>query len=408
MKSERSILLLTHLFPNPADPKLGTFFRNKAVALKQAGCRITVVSPVPFVPFPLGLLPGYRDRIVPVHSRESEGIEIHYPRFFRPPGAWFRPFEGLSMYLASRALIRRLHRSARFDAVIGGMLTNDGYASVLTGSDLGIPAYSYAIGSDIHTFPKNEPRVARLTRRLFSELDGVFAVGPNFTRQIHEEYPEHKEKVRCNPLGVDTSVFCPGSPKEWWRELGFAEELTIGLFVGDLIRAKGIADWMDLVPQLPDLRVGWVLIGKGELLGELERMIAGGAPGFEHVRVFPYVDFASLIRSYQMADFFFFPSHAEGSPTVLIEAIACGLPVIASDIPANHDAVTEGVNGRFFPVGDLSAMKSVLSKHLEANDQITFGEASRTVAVSSFNQTLSARELVNTIVRDRLKCVQEE
>jgi teichuronic acid biosynthesis glycosyltransferase TuaC len=397
MKSERSILLLTHLFPNPADPKLGTFFRNKAVALKQAGCRITVVSPVPFVPFPLGLLPCYRDRIVPVHSRESEGIEIHYPRFFRPPGAWFRPFEGLSMYLASRALIRRLHRSARFDAVIGGMLTNDGYASVLTGSDLGIPAYSYAIGSDIHTFPKNEPRVARLTRRLFSELDGVFAVGPNFTRQIHEEYPEHNEKVRSNPLGVDTSVFCPGSSKEWWRELGFAEDLTVGLFVGDLTHAKGIADWMGLVPQLSDLRVGWVLIGKGELLGALERMIAGGAPGFEHVRVFPYVDFASLIRSYQMADFFFFPSHVEGSPTVLIEAIACGLPVIASDIPANHDAVTEGVNGRFFPVGELARFELSLRKFLVSNDIRAFAVASREKALNEFDSAMNARFLLREI-----------
>jgi glycosyltransferase involved in cell wall biosynthesis len=397
MKSECSILLLTHLFPNPANPKLGTFFRNKAVALKQAGCRITVVSPVPFVPFPLGLLPGYRDRIVPVRSRESEGIEIHYPRFFRPPGAWFRPFEGLSMYLASRALIRRLHRSARFDAVVGGMLTNDGYASVLTGSDLGIPAYSYAIGSDIHTYPKNEPSVARLTRRLFSELDGVFAVGPNFTRQIHEEYPEHIEKVRCNPLGVDVSVFCPGSSKEWWRELGFPEELTIGLFVGDLSRAKGIADWMDLVPQLSDLRVGWVIVGKGELLGELLQRIAEGAPGFERVRVFPYLDSASLVRSFQNADFFFFPSHAEGSPTVLIEAIACGLPVLASDIQANHDAVTEGVNGRFFPVGEVAGFESVLREFLVSEDARHFGVASREKALEEFNSLMNAKSLLREI-----------
>lgn len=397
MKSECSILLLTHLFPNPANPKLGTFFRNKAVALKQAGCRITVVSPVPFVPFPLGLLPGYRDRIVPVRSRESEGIEIHYPRFFRPPGAWFRPFEGLSMYLASRALIRRLHRSARFGAVIGGMLTNDGYASVLTGSDLGIPAYSYAIGSDIHTYPKNEPRVARLTRRLFSELEGVFAVGPNFTQQIHEEYPEHIEKVRCNPLGVDVSVFCPGSSTEWWWELGFAEELTIGLFVGDLSRAKGIADWMDLVPQLSDLHVGWVIVGKGELLGELLQRIAEGAPGFERVRVFPYLDSASLVRSFQNADFFFFPSHAEGSPTVLIEAIACGLPVLASDIQANHDAVEEGVNGRFFQVGDEIEIEQCLRDFLASNALGTMGANSRLRAVENYDSHSCAKLLLDQI-----------
>lgn len=398
MKREASLLLFTHLFPNPASPKLGTFFRNKALALKRAGCRVIVVAPVPAVPFPLGWLPRYRGRAVPARSGEMEGIEIHHPRFARPPGAWFRPFEGRSMFLASRGLLRTLHQRERFDAVIGGMLTNDGLAALLAGRDLGIPAYSYAIGSDIHTYPKNEPRVARLTGRLFRELDGIFAVGPNFAREIAEEYPGHRGKVACNVLGVDVERFRPGRAAAWKRELGFGEERVVGLFVGDLCRAKGVAELIDLIPRARDLPVGWALVGKGELLEPLRRRVEAKAPGFEHCRVFPYLDFASLVRCYQNADFFLFPSHAEGSPTVLIEAIACGLPVLASDIPGNHDAVVEGRNGRFFPVGDLDAMEAAIRGLLPAGERARLGEASRELALRHFDQAAAARELIEAIL----------
>ncbi len=397
MNTEKSLLLFTHLFPNPANLKLGTFFRNKALALKRVGCRLTVVAPVPSVPFPLGLLPRYRGKAFKDRSGSMEGIEIHYPRFVRPPGAWFRPHEGRSMFLASRSLLRSLHQREPFDAVIGGMLTNDGSAALLAGKELGIPAYSYAIGSDIHTYPKNEPAVARLTEELFAELDGIFAVGPNFTRQIEEAYPAHRDKVRCNPLGVDLKVFVPGASEGWKRELGFPEDRVVGLFVGDLGRAKGVAELMELIPRLKDLPLAWVIVGKGALLEALQQRIEGHAPGYEHCRVLPYLDFAALVRSYQNADFFFFPTHAEGSPTVLIEAIACGLPVLASDIPPNHDAVTAGENGAFFPVGDLAAMEAVIRGILPESERQRLGAASRELALQHFDQEAAARELLAAI-----------
>lgn len=397
MKREASLLLLTHLFPNPDNPKLGTFFRNKALALKRVGCRVTVVAPVPWVPFPLGMVPRYRDKVVSVKSWEMEGMEIHYPRFVRPPGAWFRAWEGRSIHLASRHLIRQLHARACFDAVIGGMLTNDGDAASRVGRDLRIPAYSYAIGSDIHTYPRSEPKVAALTKRVFRELEGVFAVGPNFAREIQEEYPEFGEKIACNPLGVDVSVFQPDRRVGWRKTLGFEEGTILGLYVGDLSRTKGVAEWMEIVPKTVDLSVGWVIVGKGELQEEIQARVDAREPGFERVRLFPYLDFTSLVQAYQNADFFFFPSHAEGSPTVLLEAIACGLPVLASDISANHDAVEDGVNGRFFPVGDVETAERVLRRFLGMDDLEGFGSRSRELAGREFDSRCNALELIQCI-----------
>ena len=171
----------------------------------------------------------------------------------------------------------------------------------------------------------------------------------------------------------------------------------MGLFVGDLSPAKGVAELMDLIPRLADRSLGWVIVGKGALLETLQARIAAREPGFEKCRVLPYLDFPSLVRSYQNADFFFFPTHAEGSPTVLIEAIACGLPVLASDIPPNHDAVNAGENGGFFPVGDLAAMEQAILGLLPVGERLRLGEASRAFALRFFDQEAAARELIAAI-----------
>lgn len=396
MKSP-SILLLTHLFPNSANPKLGTFLRSKALALKAAGAEVTVAVPVPMVPFPLKRVPRYRDRFVPETFATMSGIDVFYQRFLRPPGAWFRPFEGLSMHRFGRKLLRRLHRERQFDAVIGGMLTNDGYAALLAGQDLGIPAYSFAVGADIHTFPIGNRKVRELNEKLFDELTAVFAVGPHFANQIRESYPESKNKVFCNPFGVDVTLFQPGDPLEqqsWKRELGFKEETPVALYVGDLHPLKGLPEIIQLIPRLQDLDIGFVLVGKGPLLEGIRKSIGRQSPGFSACRVFPYLDLEALVRFYQNSDFFLFPSHFEGSPTVLMEAIASGLPIIASDIPPHQDAVSEGANGYFFPVGDVDMIESLLRKFLAEESVTTQNSVSRERALLHFDSLKNARALL--------------
>jgi glycosyltransferase involved in cell wall biosynthesis len=63
-----------------------------------------------------------------------------------------------------------------------------------------------------------------------------------------------------------------------------------------------------------------------------------------------------LPRWYQMADLYISPSHVDGSSVSLMEALACGVPVLASDIPANQEWVREGVNGWLFPDGNADIL----------------------------------------------------
>lgn len=397
-----SILILTHLFPNSSNRKLGSFVRNKAVALAETGGRVTVVAPVLFIPAPLRLLRRYRERYVPESGATLSGIEVHHPRYLRPPGAWFRRHEGRSIHRSSRRLIRELHRKRDFDVVIGGMLTNDGQAAFLAGRDLGIPSYSFAIGSDIHTYPKADRAVERLTRNLLGELAGIFAVGPHFADQIRADYPEFRDRIHCNPFGVDVSRFRPAPFEDraaWRRELGLDERKPVALFVGDLVPSKGVPEILALIPRVRDLEAGFVFVGRGSLLETVRNAVRTGGKAFDSCRVFDYLGLEELVRCYQNADLFLFPSHFEGSPTVLMEAVASGLPVLASDIPPNHDAVVAEGNGRFFPVGDLSSMEAAFRSMITSPDLAGWGIESRRRALEFFDARLCANQLLKFLTR---------
>jgi glycosyltransferase involved in cell wall biosynthesis len=82
-----------------------------------------------------------------------------------------------------------------------------------------------------------------------------------------------------------------------------------------------------------------------------------------------------------MADLYISASHVDGSSVSLMEALACGLPCIVSDIPANREWVTNGVNGWIFPDGDVDALAGIISKAAEQHESLArFGRNARTTA----------------------------
>jgi glycosyltransferase involved in cell wall biosynthesis len=106
-----------------------------------------------------------------------------------------------------------------------------------------------------------------------------------------------------------------------------------------------------------------------------------------------------LPRWFQMADLYISPSHVDGSSVSLMEALACGIPALVSDIPANQEWVTEGVNGWLFPDGNADALAAkILSAAAHRETLPGMGRAAREVAErradwkSNFSQLLHAYE----------------
>jgi len=149
--------------------------------------------------------------------------------------------------------------------------------------------------------------------------------------------------------------------------------------------------------QNPELHL--MLLGGGSQ-GNLLRQILTNGGVIERVHFGGQVSQTELPRYYQMADLYISASHVDGSSVSLMEALACGLPALVSDIPANKEWVTEGFNGWLFPDGDVDALAAaILRAYYRRKSMVKISRAARATAEEradwkkNFQRLLDAYEM---------------
>jgi glycosyltransferase involved in cell wall biosynthesis len=129
--------------------------------------------------------------------------------------------------------------------------------------------------------------------------------------------------------------------------------------VGRLIKSKGFADlvnaFADVYKLYPEIKL--TIYGEGDERSNLENLIE--SLKLESHVYLPGIN-TNINKVLELAELFVFPSHYEGFPNALCEAMAAGLPVIASDCSGNVDIVQDGINGRLCPVGDVKKLTELM------------------------------------------------
>ncbi len=156
----------------------------------------------------------------------------------------------------------------------------------------------------------------------------------SFTKQSLVEHGAAPASVDVVPYGIDLKKFHPAD------EAGRSTEGTLKLlFVGRINQRKGIKYLLQALEMLPGADLELTVCGR--VLDGLDLFQAAGS----RVRIRPSVSAGELVAAYQGADLFVLPSIAEGFGQVLLEALACGLPVLATTHTAAPDLLTEGEQG---------------------------------------------------------------
>ena len=132
------------------------------------------------------------------------------------------------------------------------------------------------------------------------------------------------EKIITIPNAVDLSIFYKRDKRAVREKLGFPQDSTIGIFVGHFIDRKGPLRVEQATRDIPNLRM--VYIGSGAQEPQGENIIFKGS-----------VEHENLPEYLSAADFFILPTLAEGCCNAIIEAMACGLPIVSSDMAFNYD-----------------------------------------------------------------------
>jgi glycosyltransferase involved in cell wall biosynthesis len=240
-------------------------------------------------------------------------------------------------------------------------------------------------GDDARIFPFRNSFFMSITRAMIRRSDYVLTSSEEI-RSILISIGAVPEKTAALHSGVDTTFFSPRSQELTRRELGFSVDATIFLFVGRLHAWKGLNEILSVAKCCPNET--FVFIGPGEIPIHSKNCLFVGSKQPESVRAW-----------YNASDCLLLPSYTEGFPTVIMEAFACGKPVIATHVGGCPELVEPGKTGILIPVRDVTALhEAVLWINAHPDERCWMGEAARIVAQERFDHTKMIRKLMDVHV----------
>jgi glycosyltransferase involved in cell wall biosynthesis len=345
-----NILVFTSLWPNAEQPNFAVFVKHRIAAMSQLeGVDVRVVAPVPYFPekiqFPIldRFWPGHWRKMARIPRRELvAGIETFHPRHLVTPKIGMT-FYGRWMADGVESIVRRLRDEQPVDVIDAHYVYPDGYAATLIGERLKIPVVVTARGTDVNLFSRM-PLIRPLVRKALMCADGVIAVSDALKRRMVELGVE-AGKIATIRNGVDREVFYPQARMEARRKLGLDPQSRVIVTASALVPLKGIGRLVDAMALLRDTNSKLYVMGEGPQRAALETRIAKHGLT-DRVLLVGSRPQSELAEWYSAADLFCLASHREGCPNVVIEAMACGLPVVAADVGGVGELVSRPDYGR--------------------------------------------------------------
>lgn len=361
MSGERPlrVLCFSSLYPNAAQPVHGIFVENRLRHVLQSGAvEARVMAPVPWFPFAHPRFGAWADHARAPAAETRFGIEILHPRFIALPKIGMEIAPSL-IYAALLGPLRRLQRDWDFDLIDAHYFYPDGVAAARLAKAIGKPLMITARGTDISLISRY-PGPRRRILRAAGEASALVAVCDALKREM-VALGIDGDKISVLRNGVDLALFHPidrQAARQAWGVDG-----KVILSVGHLIERKGHHLVVEALAGLPDVTL--LVAGSGPereaLLG-----LAKSAGVADRVRLLGAVPHERLPELYSAADLLVLASSREGWANVLLEAMACGTPVVATDVWGTAEVVADPAAGWLVPVRSAEAIAGTVRAAFEA------------------------------------------
>jgi glycosyltransferase involved in cell wall biosynthesis len=384
------VVAVTKIFPNSLEPLSSPFNLQQFAALQRL-CDIEVIVPIPYIPGAAQFGRPKRAAMLAALPKieTNSGITTHIMRQIYLPKVGLAV--ALPLFLSSLAPYRSL--LAQADVILGTWAFPDGCAATLAAKMLGKPVVVKVHGSDVNVVAQDRFARSQIAK-ILPRADAVVAVSVALADEL-ARIGVPREKLHLVRNGVDTRVFYPRDKMRVREALGLALPGQIVTFVGRIEPQKGVTDLMAafeiVLARKPTARL--VLVGDGVLrdgLGE-HALVRQGAVLLVGPK--PLAKVADYIAA---ADVFTLPSHAEGTPNVVLEALASGRPVVGSRVGGIPDVLADPETGIVVEAKDP---KSLAAGLLAAMDQEWNEDA--IVAAGPTSWAESAKALYDVLVSAR-------
>jgi teichuronic acid biosynthesis glycosyltransferase TuaC len=348
MDKLKRVLVISFLYPSDAQPLGGVFIRERMKRVSEH-LPITVVSPQPWSPIDwiVRRFVNKKYRPSPTNRNTNEdGFEVYRPIFLSLPsiGRWF---DGYSMALSVILWLRVNSMTKLFNLVDAHFVFPEGAAAKLVSSYLGVPYGITLRGArDTDTVGTNREPQLRAALKNASYTIGV----SDSLRQFAIKMEAQIDLARAIPNGINQAHFFPEDQATARSKLALDPNAKIIISVGSLIPLKGHDRVVALVPNLlktyPNLLL--LIVGGATGFGDTEAQIQELVKSLnleKHVRLIGKVNPQDLRWYLSAADLFALATSNEGWPNAVMEAIACGLPIVTTNVGGNAEMVHDPLVG---------------------------------------------------------------
>jgi len=364
--TEPRLLVFSSLFPSHKRPNAGVFIRERMFRVARQ-IPVIVVSPVPWFPFQ-GVIRYWRPRFRPQPDKydEQDSVQVFFPRFLSIPGV-FKSWDGFFMAVGSLSTLLKLRK--QFNIIDAHFAYPDGYAATLLGKWLKIPVTITLRGTEV-PLSKISGRKTRLLTAL-KNATRVFSVSDSLKQHVVSLGAEG-DKVRVIGNGIDIVKFYPLAKTVARAELNIPEDAKVLVSVGGLVDRKGFHRVIEVLPALvvryPKLI--YLIVGGDSPEGNIRERLEHQVKMLKlenNVRFLGAYPSERLKVPLSSADLFVLATANEGWANVFLEAMACGLPVITTEVGGNKEVVNDPRLGTVVPFGDSAALLAALLHGLERN-----------------------------------------
>jgi teichuronic acid biosynthesis glycosyltransferase TuaC len=319
-------ILTTCNYPSDSRSVHQVFVRALLHQMAMLGAEVTVVAPEP-------LWNAARSRsgfqLAP-RLELRDGLPIHRPRYLTYSTITL-PFGGMTRSLTVNAYVRAVQREAKrltapFDVCFAHFLYPQGLAAATIGAVLGIPAVVSLGESSFsrYDYAFSQGEIGQLLQRFV----GVVANSEQLKDRCIQHYSLPEERIRVFPNGVNEQHFHPHDRRMARQKCGLPLDRPIVISVGQFVTRKGPQRVLEAIKGLPE--IGAVFLGYGPQAPKGPQVLYQGVVPHEEVPLW-----------LSAADVFVLPTIDEGCSNAILEALACGLPIVSSDRPFNHSIVDE-------------------------------------------------------------------
>lgn len=334
------VLVVSHMYPHSVNPMSGIFVHNQVKALKETGIEIHVISPIPFFP----LYPKWRGYRKLPDQMEWDGVPVFYVPTLMFPGGFLFSTYGDWYFRSLKKALSAIKEKFSFDLIHCHTIFPDGYAGYKLKEWLKVPVISTIHGSDILLYPKRNRLVYDRTVAALIQNDQVITVSERLRREALAMVPESRIQTIYN--GFNPARFYPVDAQEARERVNIPVTGKKLLFVGNLLPVKGVnhllTAFAEVTRRQADLHL--YVVGDGPLRSSLEKQAA--ELGINQQVTFmgrrPYEEIPLWINS---ADVVVLSSLSEGLPSILLESMGCGRPMVATDVGGISEILQHGKTG---------------------------------------------------------------